>query len=324
MRQAGRYQPTYRALRQQYNFMDLATDPSLCVDVTCRPVEDLGVDAAILFSDIMVPLAPMGVNFTIQESIGPVIANPIRSMRDVLALGSVTPERDLPYVLDAVHGIVERLGPIPLIGFAGGPFTLASYMIEGGPSKNYLYTKRMMWTAPDVWAALMTALVDVVSTHLTAQVKAGAGAVQIFDSWIGSLAPEDYEQWVLPYMAEIFRRLAPLAVPRIYFGVGTGSLLELMVSAGPDVLGIDWRVPLIDARRRIGPHIALQGNLDPARVTAGYDAVVGPTQALLGSMRGDPSYIFNLGHGVLPMTDALVLKQLVDLVHREGKRGDAL
>lgn len=324
MRQAGRYQPTYRELRRQYKFMDLATNPELSIEVTCRPVEDLGVDAAILFSDIMVPLAPMGIDFSIEESIGPVIPNPIRSMQDVFALRPVTPERDLPYVLEAVHGIVERLGNTPLIGFAGGPFTLASYMIEGGPSKNYLNTKRMMWTAPDVWAALMTALVDVVSSHLTAQVQAGAGAIQIFDSWIGSLAPEDYEQSVLPYMAEIFHRLAPLAVPRIYFGVGTGSLLELMVNAGPDVLGIDWRVPLADARQRIGSKIALQGNLDPTRVAAGYEAVLHPTKALVGSMRGDPSYIFNLGHGVLPMTDPLVLKQLVDLVHREGRRSDAL
>ncbi len=324
MRQAGRYQPSYRELRQQHNFMDLATNPELCVEVSCRPVEDLGVDAAILFSDIMVPLAPMGIEFTIKESVGPVIANPVATMHDVLALAPVTPERDLPYVLDAIDGIVTRLGPTPLIGFAGGPFTLASYMVEGGPSKNYLHTKHLMWNEPETWSALMDALVDVVSAHLIAQIKAGASAVQVFDSWVGSLAPQDYEAGVLPYMAEIFRRLEPLGVPRIYFGVGTGSLLELMVSAGPDVLGVDWRVPMAAVRGRIGPKIALQGNLDPVRVTAGYDAVVESTRNLLAVMRQDPAYIFNLGHGVLPMTDPHVLKQVVDLVHREGRRRDAL
>lgn len=323
MRQAGRYQESYRELRRHHPFMDLATNPELCVDVTCKPVEELGVDAAILFSDIMVPLAPMGIDFTIKESVGPVIVNSVRSMADVLALHVVRPERDLPYVMEAVHGITERLGETPLIGFAGGPFTLASYIVEGGPSKNYLHTKRMMWTAPDVWAALMNALVDVVSAHLTAQVTAGARAIQIFDSWIGALTPDDYERWVLPYMVEIFKRLAPLGVPRIYFGVGTGSLLELMVSAGPDVLGVDWRVPMVEARRRVGPKISLQGNLDPVRVTAGYDALVPPTEELLQSMRGDPGYIFNLGHGVLPMTEPIVLKELVDLVHRQGQRGQA-
>ncbi len=320
MRQAGRYQLRYRALRKDHGFMELATNPDLCADVTCWPVEDLGVDAAILFSDIMVPLGPMGVDFHIKESVGPIIANPIRSLSDVQRLLPIDPAKDLSYVLRAVELITRRLGSTPLIGFAGGPFTLASYMVEGGPSRNYMHTKRLMWTEPVVWDALMNKLVDMVVVHLKAQIDAGAQAVQVFDSWVGALAPDDFAQFVLPYMRRLFLALESQKAPRIYFGVGTGSLLELMAQAKPDVLGVDWRVPLTEARRRIGQGIALQGNLDPVRALAGYDAVKDTVGQMVATMKNQPGYIFNLGHGVLPQTDPLVLRQIVTLVHQAGQQ----
>lgn len=318
MRQAGRYQAGYRALRQRYGFMELATNPELCTEVTCRPVEELGVDAAILFSDIMVPLAPMGVEFQIKESVGPIITHPIRTGKDVEGLQSMDPMADLPFVIDAIGRITTRLGGTPLIGFAGGPFTLASYLVEGGSSRNYAHTKRLMWTDPKAWDALMNKLTDMVIQYLSAQIGAGAQAVQIFDSWVGALAPQDYRDYVLPYMSRLFSSLKSLLAPRIYFGVGTGSLLELMAEAGPDVLSIDWRVPLSSARQRLGGKIALQGNLDPVRVTAGFAAVAEPIKDMVLAMKTQPGYIFNLGHGVLPETSPEVLRQIVQWVHQTG------
>jgi uroporphyrinogen decarboxylase len=298
--------------------MELAANPELCTEVTCRPVEDLGVDAAILFSDIMVPLAPMGVVFQIKESVGPIIAHPIRTGKDVEGLKSMDPMDDLPFVIDAIGRITTRLGGTPLIGFAGGPFTLASYLVEGGSSRNYAYTKRLMWTEPMAWDALMNKLTDMVIRYLSAQIAAGAQAVQVFDSWVGALAPQDYRDYVLPYMFRLFSSLKPLSAPRMYFGVGTGSLLELMAEAGPDVLSIDWRVPLTEARQRLGSGITLQGNLDPVRVTAGFATVAEPIRDMVLAMKTSPGYIFNLGHGVLPETSPEVLQQIVRWVHQTG------
>ena len=305
-------------MRERHGFMELATNPELCTEVTCRPVDDLGVDAAILFSDIMVPLAPMGVEFQIKESVGPIIARPIRTGKDVESLRSMNPMEDLSFVIDAIGRITTRLGGTPLIGFAGGPFTLASYLVEGGPSRNYAYTKRLMWTDTMVWDALMNKLTDMVIQYLSVQIAAGAQAVQVFDSWVGALAPQDYRDYVLPYMIRLFSSLKSLSAPRIYFGVGTGSLLELMAEAGPDVLSIDWRVPLTSAHQRLGAGIALQGNLDPVRVTAGFAAVAEPIKDMVQAMKTRPGYIFNLGHGVLPETSPEVLQQIVQWVHQTG------
>lgn len=319
MRQAGRFQPEYRRLRRQYSLLEIAQDPALATDVTCRPVEQFGVDAAILFSDIMVPLGPIGVRYEIREGIGPVVADPIRSSKALTSWRSLQPERDLSPVLEAIERITARLGPIPLIGFAGGPFTLASYLVEGRPSRQYVETKRMMWSQPAVWSRLMGLLAEVVISHVRAQVQAGARAIQIFDSWVGALARDDFERWVLPTMRHIFGALEDLRVPRIYFGVDTATLLEPMAAAGPDVIGMDWRIPLSEARRRL-PGITLQGNLDPVALLAPWDVVAAKAQSLLASMQGDPAYVFNLGHGILPETHPDQVRRLVQLVH--GERQD--
>lgn len=319
MRQAGRYQPEYRKLRHRYSLLDMVRDPELCTEVTCRPVEDLGVDAAILFSDIMVPLGPMGISFQIEDNVGPVIREPVRTLRDIERLRTIEPAQDLPYMLDSVDRIVKRLGLIPLIGFSGAPFTLASYVIEGGPSRDYFLTKKMMWTDRETWQALMDRLSETVVRHLTAQVQAGAKAVQLFDSWVGTLSVDDYRRSVLPYVQQIISRLAPLSCPVIYFGVGSGELLESMAESGATVLGVDWRTPLARARRWLGPQVALQGNLDPATLLSGWPTVEERARGILHSMRREPGYIFNLGHGVPKETDPDVLRRLVDLVHRVRK-----
>lgn len=318
MRQAGRYQPSYRALRQSHTLIDIVQDPELCAEVTCRPVEELGVDAAILFSDIMVPLGPIGVDYEIKEHLGPQLAHPIRTAQDIAALGALHPQRDLPFMLEAIAAITARLGPIPLIGFAGGPYTLASYMIEGGPSKDYRYTKGLMWTQPRLWNELMLRLCEVVGVHLQAQAKAGAQALMIFDSWIGSLAPSDYHQSIVPHMQRLIAELGSLQLPLIYFGVGTGELLPLMRASGPDVLGLDWRVPLDEARRRLDDQIVLQGNLDPTLLLADWPSIAAHTERILNEAAGLP-HIFNLGHGVLPSTPPEVLATLTAYVHQKGQ-----
>jgi uroporphyrinogen decarboxylase len=319
MRQAGRYQPEYRALRERHSLLDIAGTPTLAADVTCWPVERYGLDAAILFSDIMVPLGPAGVRYEIREGVGPVVAHPIRTRADVERLQPIHPARDLPEVQEACRLIVRRLDGIPLIGFAGAPFTLASYLVEGRPSRDYLETKRLLWSDPETWALLMDRLGDIVVAHLRAQVEAGAQAVQLFDSWVGALAPSDYERAVLPTMQRIFRALEPLNVPRIYFGVGTAGLLDLMHRAGPDVLGVDWRVRLPAVRRALPPGVALQGNLDPAALLAPWPVVAREARRILADMAGDPAFIFNLGHGVLPATDPDTVRRLVALVHGESE-----
>lgn len=314
MRQAGRYQPEYRAIRQRYSLLDICREPEVCTQVSLLPVQQLGVDAAILFSDIMVPMGPIGIDFDIKENVGPVIANPIRSTADVAALRPLEPEASLPHVLTTI-GMLARELTVPLIGFAGAPFTLASYLIEGGPSRHYSRTKAMMFGQPDLWFALMGKLEQVIIVYLRAQVQAGADAVQIFDSWVGALAPADYATYVLPSMQRIFAALADLPAPRIYFGVETGELLGLMAQAGADVVGTDWRVPLDAAWQRIGPELGIQGNLDPAVLGAPWEAIWTRAADVLQRAGRRPGHIFNLGHGVLPDTPVAALQRLTEYVH---------
>ncbi len=315
MRQAGRYQPAYRQLRERYSFLEMALSEKVIVDVTCRPVEELGVDAAILFSDIMIPMGPMGIDFDIQEHKGPVIAHPIRRVQDLKHLKPLRPEDDLPEIFRSIEQICRRIDPIPLIGFAGAPFTLASYLIEGGPSKNYIETKKMMWEQPELWHEVMITLADAVVSHLHAQIRHGVQAVQIFDSWIGALSVEDFEYAVLPTMKEIFSRLNRLHVPTIYFGTGSAALLPLMKQTGARVLSLDWRVSLAKVRQDLGNEMALQGNMDPVLLLSSWDVLARHVRRILDSMAGDPRYIFNLGHGVLPNTNPELLKRLVAMIH---------
>jgi uroporphyrinogen decarboxylase len=314
MRQAGRSLPEYRAVRERAGMLEIVRTPELAAEVTLQPVRRLGVDAAILFSDIVVPLVGIGIDLRLEAGTGPVLAQPFRSGDDLRRLRPLDPEADVPFVVETVRLLVKELD-VPLIGFAGGPFTLASYLVEGGPSKTYARTKAVMYGDPDTWAALVDALAGIAIASLRAQVAAGAAAVQVFDSWVGALAPADYRRFVLPASRRLFAGLADLGVPRIHFGVGTGELLELLAEAGADVVGVDWRVPLDRARDRLGPGIAVQGNLDPARCLAPWDEVAAGVRDVLDRNRGRPGHVFNLGWGVLPDTDPDVLRRVVDLVH---------
>ena len=314
MRQAGRSLPEYRAIRERHGMLDIVRNPELAAEVTLQPVRRLGVDAAILFSDIVVPLVGIGIDLQLAAGTGPVIADPFRSADDLRRIRPLQPETDIPYVLEAVRLLVKELD-VPLIGFAGGPFTLASYLIEGGPSKTYARTKSLMHADPATWSSLVEALADVAIASLRAQVGAGAAAVQVFDSWAGQLAPDDYRRFVLPASRRLFSAVEDLGVPRIHFGVGTGELLEYMAEAGADVVGVDWRVPLDRARARLGTDVAVQGNLDPARCLAPWEAVQAGVWDVLRRNAGRPGHIFNLGWGVLPETDPDTLRRVVDLVH---------
>ena len=312
MRQAGRSLPEYRQLRASNSILDVCRDPALAAEATLQPVRRLGVDAAILFSDIVVPLQGMGVELDIQPGVGPVIEKPIRTMSDVERLRELDPDNDVPFVLEAIR-LLRRELDVPLIGFGGAPFTLASYLVEGGPSKNHVHTKALMYGAPDVWKELMRRLTAAMSSYLRAQVSAGAQAIQLFDSWVGHLDPVSYEAHVLPYVSAIFREVRAAGVPSIHFGVVTGELLGLMADTMPDVVGVDWRVPLDLAKERVGDG-PVQGNLDPSILFAPWDIV---EEATLDVLRrgGGRGHIFNLGHGVLPETDPDVLKRVVDTVH---------
>src|SRR5438067_12039234 len=263
MRQAGRYQREYQALRKRFGILEICRTPELATQVTLLPVRQLGVDAAILFSDIVVPVAAMGVDVRIEEGHGPVVDQPFRTSSDVGRLRPLEPERDVPFVLEAVRMLARELD-VPLIGFAGAPFTLASYLIEGGPSRSFTRTKALMFEDPGAWRNLLQRLATAVLAYARAQVEAGAAAVQVFDSWVGALGPIDYQERVLPFVRPIFEGLAGLGVPLIHFGVGTGELLEPMRDAGADVVGVDWRIPLDRAWERLGPGVGIQGNLDPA------------------------------------------------------------
>ena len=317
MRQAGRSLPEYRAAREGIAMLDSCMRPDLVAEITLQPVRRYGVDAAILYSDIMVPLKAAGVDLDIVPGRGPVIADPIRTVADLDQLRPLDPA-DLGYVSEAVGLLVAELGETPLIGFAGAPFTLASYLVEGGPSKDYAATKALMVSEPALWDALCTRLADVSATFLQVQIAAGASVVQLFDSWAGSLSAADYARYAQPYSARMLAAVAATGVPRIHFGVGTSELLGLMGEAGADVVGVDWRVPLAEASRRIGPAYAVQGNLDPALLSAPWSVLGDRVRDVIRSGAAAPGHIFNLGHGVPPDTDPGVLARIVDLVHSEA------
>ncbi|MBW0274778.1 uroporphyrinogen decarboxylase [Nocardia sp. MH4] len=319
MRQAGRSLPEYRELRKGIGMLESCFDPELVCEITMQPIRRHGVDAAILFSDIVVPLKAAGIDLDIVPGVGPVVAAPVRTEADVRALPRLRPE-EVGAVAEGVRLLTDALGDTPLIGFAGAPFTLASYLVEGGPSKHHERTKAMMHADPQTWHALLGALTDITIAFLQAQLAAGVDAVQLFDSWAGALSLADYREYVLPHSERVFAEVAAAGVPRIHFGVGTGELLGAMGEAGADVVGVDWRVPLTEAVRRVGAGKGLQGNLDPAILFAGFDAVEAETRRILREADdaitlGATGHIFNLGHGVQPDTDPGVLTALVELVH---------
>ena len=291
--------------------------PELVAEISMQPVRRYGVDAAILYSDIMLPLKAAGVDLDIVSGRGPVIAHPIQAPADLEQLRPLDPER-LWYVGEAVGLIASQLGDLPLIGFAGAPFTLASYLIEGGPSRDYATTKALMISEPSLWHAICTRLADLSATFLRVQVAAGAAVVQLFDSWAGSLSAEDYRRYAQPYSARVLQALADTGVPRIHFGVGTSELLSLMGAAGADVIGVDWRLPLAEASRRVGHRFAVQGNLDPALLSAPWSALSERVREVIMSGAVAPGHVFNLGHGVPPDADPGVLARIVQLVHTEG------
>ncbi len=324
MRQAGRSLPEYRALRAGQPMLATCMTPELACEITLQPVRRHGVDAAILFSDIMVPLHAAGVGLDIVPGTGPVVHNPVRSAADVVALPVLEPDAVEP-VAAAVRLLVAELGQTPLIGFAGAPFTLASYLIEGGPSRHHEHTKALMHAEPDVWHALLERLAELTLTFLQVQVAAGVDVVQLFDSWVGALSLREYRQFVLPHSTRVLSGLAGAGVPRIHFAVGTGELLGAMAQAGADVVGVDWRIPLDVAAQRVRaskPHgpIVLQGNLDPAVLLAGWPAVERETRRVIAEGRAVDGHVFNLGHGVLPDTDPDILTRIVELAHSLGAR----
>ncbi|TVL92823.1 uroporphyrinogen decarboxylase [Streptomyces sp. SAJ15] len=319
MRQAGRSLPEYRRVREGVAMLDSCMRPDLVTEITLQPVRRHGVDAAIYFSDIVVPLKAIGIDLDIKPGVGPVVEQPIRSRADLERLRALDPD-DVKYVTEAIGMLVGELGTTPLIGFAGAPFTLASYLVEGGPSRNHERTKALMYGDPQLWADLLDRLSEITAAFLKVQIEAGASAVQLFDSWVGALAPADYRRSVLPASAKVFDAVAGYGVPRIHFGVGTGELLGLLGEAGADVVGVDWRVPLDEAARRVGPGKALQGNLDPAVLFAPREAVEAKADEVLAAAAGLEGHVFNLGHGVLPSTDPDALTRLVEHVHARTAR----
>jgi uroporphyrinogen decarboxylase len=315
MRQAGRSLPEYRAIRGTGSILEAVRDADLATEITLQPVRRYGVDAAILYSDIVVPVESVEFGVEIHPGVGPVVERPFRDEVDLDRLRPLDPEADCPYVQQTVRNLVGELRDVPLIGFAGAPFTVASYLVEGGPSRSLGRTKALMLGRPDLWARLLDRLAGMAVASLRAQVQAGVQAVQLFDSWAGTLSPAMYERHVLPASSRVFAGLADLGVPAIHFGVTTGELLPLLAKAGASVVGVDWRVPLDEARARLGPDIAVQGNLDPAVCLAPWTAVEAAAVDVLAANGGRPGHIFNLGHGVLPETDPDVLARLVELVH---------
>jgi uroporphyrinogen decarboxylase len=319
MRQAGRSLPEYRALRAKNTMMQACFDAELITEVTLQPIRRHGVDAAILFSDIVVPLRASGIELDIVPDVGPVIDHPVRSMADVKAMKTLEPQQVTP-IAQAVSQLVSELGDVPLIGFAGAPFTLASYLVEGGPSRHHERTKAMMLGEPETWHALMTTLTDVTIAFLQTQVAAGVDAIQVFDSWAGTLSLADYRSYVLPHSSRVFATLAGAGVPMTHFGVGTAELLGAMSQAGATVVGVDWRTSLTDAAARVQPGTALQGNLDPVVLLAGFEVAEPAVRAVVEDGRravdaGAAGHVFNLGHGVLPSTDPSVITDVVALVH---------
>ncbi|NJA59391.1 uroporphyrinogen decarboxylase, partial [Streptomyces sp. NEAU-H3] len=319
MRQAGRSLPEYLKAREGIPMLESCTRPELVAEITMQPVRRHKVDAAVYFSDIVVPLKAIGIDLDIKPGIGPVVADPVRGAADLARLRPLQPE-DVSYVTEAIGLLTAELGATPLIGFAGAPFTLASYLVEGGPSRNHERTKALMYGQPELWAQLLDRLADITTGFLKVQIEAGASAVQLFDSWVGALSPADDRRYVRPASAKVFAAVAGYGVPRIHFGVGTGELLHDLGEAGADVVGVDWRVPLDEAARRVGPGKALQGNLDPAGLFADEAAIREKTTEVLDAARDLEGHIFNLGNGVLPTTDPGVLTDLGADVHERSRR----
>ncbi|GAB4523667.1 MAG: uroporphyrinogen decarboxylase [Anaerolineales bacterium] len=316
MRQAGRYMAEYRAIREKYSLLEIVRQPELAAEVTLQPVRAFGVDAAILFADILLPLEPLGIGFHFAKGEGPVIENPVRTWDDVNRLRPFDPDESLGHVMEAVRLVRAELdGQTPLIGFTGAPFTVASYAIEGGPSKDYKTTKLMMYTAPDLWHAFMDKLSDALAAYIRAQVRAGAQAAQMFDSWVGALSPQDYAEFVLPYSRKVLAAAQAEGVPVIHFGTGTATLLPLMKQAGGDVIGLDWRVPLDQGWQTVGYDRAVQGNLDPVTLFAPLPVLREKVHDVLRRAGGRPGHIFNLGHGILQHTPPENVQAVVDIVH---------
>jgi uroporphyrinogen decarboxylase len=313
MRQAGRSLPEYRELRKRHDLFSVCRNPELCAEVTLQPVRAHGVDAAVMFADIMLPVLGMGVDVELVESVGPVIADPIRTMEDVDRLRVPEPEDAVPFILEAVRLVRAELPPEKgLVGFAGGPFTVAGYLIEGKPTREFVQTKACMYGRPDVWHVLMDKLANTFAAYLRAKVVAGADVIQLFDSWVGTLSVEDYEEFVAPYSARV---LAAVDVPTIHFGTGTTHLLPAMAAAGGDVIGLDWRIPIARGWEIVGAARGVQGNLDPALLLGPFERVEAGAARILDAVGGRRGHVFNLGHGVLPDTDPADLRRLVDLVH---------
>ena len=319
MRQAGRYMPEYRALRQRYSLLELCRTPDLATQVTLQPIDRLEVDAAILFSDLLLPLAPMGLPFDFVKGEGPVIDPPIRTPTDVDQLTGFEPREGLSHVLQTIKQVrVELRDRVPLIGFAGAPFTLASYAIEGGPSTNYAKTKAFMYGEPAAWHRLCETLATTIADYLAAQVEAGVQALQVFDSWVGALNPHDYREFALPHSSRILSAAEALGVPTVHFGTGTTTLLSDMCEAGGTVIGVDWRVPIDQAWQVIGADRAVQGNLDPTLLLGPVERMLVGAEDVLRRARGRPGHIFNLGHGILPSTPVERVQVLAQYVHQRG------
>ena len=319
MRQAGRYMPEYRAIRERHSLLDICRQPELAVQVTLQPVDRLEVDAAILFSDLLLPLEPLGIPFDFVKGEGPVIHEPVRTADDVARLRRFEPRESLGHVLATIRLLRTELADrVPLIGFGGAPFTLASYAVEGGPSSHYARTKALMYGEPDTWHRLCETLSAAVADYLVAQVEAGAQAIQVFDSWVGALSPADYREFALPHTRRVLAAVAETGVPVLHFGTGTATLLEAMTEAGGDVIGVDWRVPIDEAWARIGPDRAVQGNLDPTLLLGRVDRLLAGADDVLRRVGGQAGHIFNLGHGILPETPVSHVQTLARFVHECG------
>ncbi|HAE59066.1 MAG TPA: uroporphyrinogen decarboxylase [Anaerolineae bacterium] len=315
MRQAGRYMPEYRAIREKFSLLEICDQSELAAEVTLQPVKALGVDAAILFADILLPAIPLGVGLEFAKGEGPILHNPVRTLEDVKNLRPVDPDTDLGYVMEAIRILRGELKDVPLIGFCGAPFTVASYIIEGGSTREFLKTKTMMYSDPQTWHALMEKLSGVLSDYLLAQIRAGAQAVQVFDSWVGALNAADYLEFVQPYSRRILQAAQETGVPVIHFGTGTTTLLPAMKAAGGTVLGLDWRIPLDEGWDLVGQDVAIQGNLDPALLFAPLPEIKKRIHDILRRAGGRPGHIFNLGHGILQHTPVENVKAVVDMVH---------
>jgi len=318
MRQAGRSLPEYRAIRGEGTILDAIQDPDLATELSLQPVRRYGIDAAILYSDIVVPAFAVGFGLTVTPGVGPEVEHPFRSHADLARLRPLDPHADTPYVIQTVEQLVADLD-VPLIGFAGAPFTVASYLIEGRPSKDHAVAKALMLSDEPLWNQLLDRLADLAITSLLSQIEAGASAIQLFDSWAGSLSPAQYRRYVLPHSQKVMAAVESTGVPRIHFGVTTGEFLDQIGEAGADVVGVDWRVPLSEARLRVGAGTALQGNLDPTVALAGLPAALAATREVLAENDGHPGHVFNLGHGVIPTTDPDVLTEITKTVHDEGR-----